>query len=90
MQSSNGQPLVRRGDRFLSAPASQNRFTAERVARTRPKTYRAIVQLPADPGANIEHIARQQRVSTHTVRAIREREAVAISRAKTTVDGDLC
>jgi len=58
------------------------RFTAERVLRTRPKTYRAIVQLLADPDAKIEHIARQQRVSTHTVRAIREREAQAIAERK--------
>jgi hypothetical protein len=60
----------------------QNRFTAERVVRTRPKTYRAIVRLLADPDARIEHIAQRHRVSTHTVRAIREREAVAIAERK--------
>ena len=35
----------------------QSRFTAERVARTRPKTYRAIVQLLAEPDAKVEQIA---------------------------------
>jgi hypothetical protein len=82
MQSSTGQALPQQNARLLSLPGAQDRFTAERVARTRPKTYRAIVQLLADPGAKIEHIARQQRVSTHTVRAIRAREAVAIAERK--------
>ena len=73
-ESQNGQ----------SRPLSngQGRFTAERVARTRPKTYRAIVQLLADPGATVMHIAKRHRVSEHTVRAIREREAVAIAERK--------
>ena len=60
----------------------QARFTAERVARTRPKTYRAIVRLLAEPDAKIEHVAQRHRVSTHTVRAIRERESVAIAERK--------
>ena len=57
-------------------------FTAERVLRTRPKTYRAIVQLLADPHASVNHIAKIQRVSTHTVRAIRAREAKTIAECK--------
>jgi hypothetical protein len=72
-QSANGQQLAPRDDR---------RFTAERVLRTRPKTYRAIVQLLADPDAKIERIAKLHRVSTHTVRAIRGREAVSIAERK--------
>jgi len=60
----------------------QDRFTAERVARTRPKTYRAIVLLLADPDAKIEHIAQRHRVSTHTVPAIRARESIAIAERK--------
>ena len=59
-----------------------DRFTAERVARTRPKTYRAVVRSLAEPDAKIEHIAQRHRVSTHTVRKIREREAVAIAERK--------
>jgi hypothetical protein len=57
-------------------------FTAERVLRTRPKTYRAIVQLLADPHASVNHIAKVHRVSTHTVRAIRGREAKTIAERK--------
>jgi hypothetical protein len=57
-------------------------FTAERVLRTRPKTYRAIVQLLADPHASVNQIAKFQRVSTHTVRAIRDREAQTIAEQK--------
>jgi transposase-like protein len=63
----------------------QDRFTAERVARTRPKTYRAIVRLLADPDAKVEHIAQRHRVSTHTVRAIRARESIAIAERKKTL-----
>jgi transposase-like protein len=69
-------------ERLLSPPGAQLRFTAERLLRTRPKTYRAIVQLLADPGATIMHIAKRHRVSEHTVRAIRAREAVAIAERK--------
>jgi transposase-like protein len=74
-QSSNGKQL-------LSLPGDQARFTAERVLRTRPNTYRAIVLLLADPGATVMHIAKRHRVSEHTVRAIRAREAVAIAERK--------
>jgi hypothetical protein len=60
----------------------QYRFTAERVARTRSKTSRTVVRLLAEPDAKIEHIAQRHRVSTHTVRAIRAREAVEIAERK--------
>jgi len=60
-------------------------FTAERVLRTRPKTYRAIAQLLADPHASVNQIAKFQRVSTHTVRAIRHREAQDIAERKKTL-----
>jgi transposase-like protein len=64
------------------ATNGQSRFTAERVARTRPKTYRAIVRLLAEPDARVDHIAKLHRVSTHTVRAIRARESIAIAERK--------
>jgi len=67
---------------IVQATSDQNRFTAERVLRTRPKTYRAIVLLLADPGATVMHIAKRHRVSEHTVRAIRAREAQAIAERK--------
>jgi hypothetical protein len=70
---------------IIQAKSDQDRFTAERVARTRPKTYRAIFRLLADPDAKIEHIAKLHRVSTHTVRAIRAREAVTIAERKKTL-----
>jgi hypothetical protein len=79
IQSSNGQS---QDNRLLSPPGSQARFTAERVLRTRPKTYRAIVELLADPHAKVEQIAKLHRVSTHTVRAIRAREAQPIAERK--------
>ena len=71
-------------------PAAQNSeaaqgFTAERVLRTRPRTYRAIVQLLADPHASVNQIAKLHRVSTHTVRAIRHREAKQIAERKKTL-----
>jgi hypothetical protein len=61
---------------------SQNRFTAERVLRTRPKTYRAIMQLLGEPDAKVLQIAKLHRVSEHTVCAIRKRESVAIAERK--------
>jgi hypothetical protein len=76
MQPNNGQALTPQ-----NSEAAQG-FTAERVLRTRPKTYRAIVQLLAAPHASINHIAKLRRVSTHTVRAIRARESIAIAERK--------
>src|SRR5262249_53512159 len=52
------------------------------VLRTRPKTYRKIVHLLADPNWSAIQISKACRVSEHTVRAIREREAVAIAERK--------
>jgi transposase-like protein len=85
---SNGQ-LVNQQDRIRRVPDSNSEaaqgFTAERVLRTRPKTYRAIVQLLADPHASVNQIAKLHRVSTHTVRAIRHREAQDIAERKKTL-----
>jgi hypothetical protein len=67
---------------IVPAKSDQDRFTAERVLRTRPKTYRAIALLLADPDAAVMHIAKRHRVSEHTVRAIRAREAQAIAERK--------
>lgn len=35
-------------------PEAAQRFTAERILRTRPKTYRAVVQLLAEPSRQRE------------------------------------
>jgi transposase-like protein len=75
-EPNNGQTLTAQ-----NSEAAQG-FTAERVLRTRPKTYRAIVQLLADPYASVNQIAKLHRVSTHTVRAIRCREAQGIAERK--------
>jgi len=66
----------------MQNPEAVQGFTAERVLRTRPKTYRAVVQLLADPHASVNQIAKLHRVSTHTVRAIRHREARTIAERK--------
>ncbi len=78
-EQNNGQTVT-----LQNSEAAQG-FTAERVLRTRPKTYRAIVQLLADPHASVNQIAKFHRVSTHTVRAIRAREAKTIAERKNTL-----
>src|SRR5436190_16004670 len=60
----------------------QARYTAETVLRTRPKTYRKIVHLLADPYWSVLQISKNCRVSEHTVRAIRAREAQDIAERK--------
>ena len=60
----------------------QARYTAETVLRTRPKTYRKIVHLLADPNWSALQISKTCRVSEHTVRAIRRREAQDIAERK--------
>jgi hypothetical protein len=56
-QSDNGQALLQQDQRPLSICGSNSEaaqgFTAERVLRTRPKTYRTIVKLLADPDAKV-------------------------------------
>ena len=60
----------------------QARYTAETVQRTRPKTYRKAVQLLADPNWSVLQISKSLRLSEHTVRAIRHREARDIAERK--------
>jgi transposase-like protein len=85
----NGESLSQQGGMAVFVPGSNSEaaqgFTAERVLRTRPKTYRAVVQLLADPHARVNQIAKLHRVSTHTVRAIRYREAQGIADRKKTL-----
>jgi transposase-like protein len=89
----NGQALSQQDQRPLSICGSDSEaaqgFTAERVLRIRPKTYRAVVQLLAEPRASVNQIAKLHRVSTHTVRAIRHREAQDIAERKKTLAGML-
>ena len=47
-----------------------------------PKTYRKAVQLLADPNWSVLQISKTLRLSEHTVRAIRHREAQEIAERK--------
>jgi hypothetical protein len=60
----------------------KGRFTGERVLRERPRVYRKVVELLAEPGMSINQITKLCRVSEHTVRAVRDREAISIAERK--------
>ena len=60
----------------------RGRFTGERLLRERPRVYRKVVELLAEPGMSINQITKLCRVSEHTVRAVREREAICIAERK--------
>ena len=60
----------------------RGRFTGERLLRERPRVYRKVVELLADPGMSINQITKLCRVSEHTVRALRDREAISIAERK--------
>jgi hypothetical protein len=61
---------------------SRGRFTGERLLRERPRVYRKVVELLAEPGVSINKITKLCRVSEHTVRAVRGREGVSIAERK--------
>ena len=77
MQSPNGQS---RSEPEQSKPSG--RFTGERLLRERPRVYRKVVELLAEPGTSINQITKLCRVSEHTVRAVRDREAISIAERK--------
>jgi hypothetical protein len=58
------------------------RYTGERFLRERPRVYRKVVELLAEPGMSINQITKLCRVSEHTVRAVRDREAISIAERK--------
>jgi hypothetical protein len=60
----------------------KGRFTGERLLRERPRVYRKVVELLAEPGISINQITKLCRVSEHTVRAVRDREGVSIAERK--------
>jgi hypothetical protein len=74
IQSRNGQSQ--------SESKPKGRFTGERFLRERPKVYRKVVELLAEPGMSINQITKLCRVSEHTVRAVRDREAISIAERK--------
>src|SRR6266480_7994245 len=57
-------------------------YTGERLLRKRPRVYRRVVELLAEPGMSINQIIKLCRVSEHTVRAVRDREAIPIAERK--------
>jgi hypothetical protein len=75
--SRNGQP---QSEPEQSKP--KGRFTGERFLRERPRVYRKVVELLAEPGMSINQITKLCRVSEHTVRAVRDREAISIAERK--------
>jgi hypothetical protein len=81
-EPNNGQALSLKDNRLLAPKGCQARYTGELLLRTRPKTYRKIVHLLADPNWSAVQISKACRVSEHTVRAIRAREAVEIAERK--------
>jgi hypothetical protein len=76
-QARNGQS---QSQREQSKP--KGRFTGERLLRERPRVYRRVVELLAEPGMSINQITKYCRVSEHTVRAVRDREAISIAERK--------
>ena len=77
IESQNGQS---QSEPEQSKP--KGRFTGERLLRERPRVYRKVVELLAEPGMSINQITKFCRVSEHTVRAVRDREAVSIAERK--------
>jgi hypothetical protein len=82
IEPSNGQTLSPPQHKQHLPNGHQARYTAETVLRTRPKTYRKIVHLLTDPYWSVLQISKNCRVSEHTVRAIRTREAQDIAERK--------
>jgi hypothetical protein len=85
MQSSNGQMLTRQDERLLLPKGSSGRYTGETLLRTRPRTYRKIVALLADPDWSVVRIAQACKVSENTIAAVRLREASTIEERKKTL-----
>ena len=85
-EPSNGQALPPTQDERLLLPkGSSGRYTGETLLRTRPRTYRKIVALLADPDWSVVRIAQACKVSENTIAAVRLREASTIEERKKTL-----
>ena len=85
-QPNNGQALSPTQDaRLLLPKGSSGRYTGETLLRTRPRTYRKIVALLADPDWSVVRIAQACKVSENTIAAVRLREASTIEERKKTL-----
>jgi transposase len=76
------QPRQSQSQSRLEQSKRRGRFTGERLLRERPRVYRKVVELLAEPGMSINQITKLCRVSEHTVRAVRDREAITIAERK--------
>jgi hypothetical protein len=77
IESQNGQLQSQQ-----EQPKLPGRFTGERLLRERPRVYRKAVELLAKPDMSINQITKLCRVSEHTVRALRDPEAISIAERK--------
>ena len=69
------------GNQWLSpsySPKMKGLYTGERLERDRPEVYTEVVELLAC-GTSVNYIAQCCRVSRHTIRAVRKREADSIA-----------
>ena len=65
----NGQALLQQDKRLLPK-GSPLRYTGKTLLRTRPRTYRRVVTLLADPQWSVNRISQLCKVSEHTVNAV--------------------
>jgi len=85
--------LIKRGEQLPLLPSSElpadlfydsekrGEFTAERLGAQQPQKYQAVKSLLSE-GIGVKTVARIVSVSTHTVQAVRDREAPAIATLK--------
>jgi creatinine amidohydrolase/Fe(II)-dependent formamide hydrolase-like protein len=76
IEPNNGQALSQH-DKSLLPKGDPARYTGETLRRTRPKTYRKVVELLAS-GVGIKKVGKLLKVSEHTVNAVKIREAATI------------
>ena len=84
-EPNNGQALATKDKRLLAPKGSQARYTREVLLRTRPRTYRKVVALLADPDWSAIRIAQACKVSENTIAAVKLREAETIEARKKTL-----
>jgi hypothetical protein len=80
IEPNNGQGLSPQEKRLLPK-GDPARYTGETLRRTRPKTYRKVVELLAS-GVGIKKVGKLLKVSEHTVNAVKIREAATIETQK--------
>ena len=85
IEANNDQALSPKDNRLLAPKGSQARYTGEVLLRTRPRTYRKVVALLADPDWSAIRIAQACKVSENTIAAVKLREAETIEARKKTL-----